>query len=166
MPLSFEEALDAILLNAVGHTTMPDTLPLEAALGRALCGPVHSRVALPPWDNAGMDGYAVQRADILGATRAQPRQLPVIGISAAGVDASTLPWVQQGTALRIMTGAPMPPGADAVVRVEDTDAGIDQVVVFDDRDGTGRANVRPRGEDVAAGSAKVWSHLAFWAARL
>ena len=153
MPLSFEEALDAILLNAVGHTTMPDTLPLEAALGRALCGPVHSRVALPPWDNAGMDGYAVQRADILGATRAKPRQLPVIGISAAGVDASTLPWVQQGTALRIMTGAPMPPGADAVVRVEDTDAGIDQVVVFDDRDGTGRANVRPRGEDVAAGSA-------------
>jgi molybdopterin molybdotransferase len=99
-----------------------------------------------------MDGYAVRRADVMGATRDAPRVLPVLGMSAAGADATTLPWVQQGTALRIMTGAPMPPGADAVLRIEDTDQGIEQVAVFDDRDANGRGNVRPRGEDVAAGS--------------
>jgi molybdopterin molybdotransferase len=152
VPLSFDEALDAILLQADGRTTERESVALAQALGRALGAPVHSRVALPPWDNAGMDGYAVQRADVMGATRSVPRVLPVLGMSAAGADATALPWVQPGTALRIMTGAPMPPGANAVIRIEDTDEGIDQVTVFDDRDANGRANVRPRGEDVAAGS--------------
>ena len=152
MPLSFDEALDAILLQADGRTTVSESVPLAEAFGRALSAPVRSRVALPPWDNAGMDGYAVQRADIVGATRDVPRVLPVLGVSAAGADAAALPWVQQGTALRIMTGAPMPPGADAVIRIEDTDEGLERVTVFGDRDASGRANVRPRGEDVTAGS--------------
>ncbi|QJR34408.1 gephyrin-like molybdotransferase Glp [Gemmatimonas groenlandica] len=151
-PLPFDEALDAILRQADGHTTETEQLALVQSLGRALSASVRSRVALPPWDNAGMDGYAVQRADVMGATRAAPRVMPILGISAAGADATALPWVQQGTALRIMTGAPMPPGADAVIRIEDTDGGIERVSVFDDRDAQGRANVRPRGEDVAAGS--------------
>ena len=152
MPLSFDEALDAILLQANGRTTETEQVALTHALGRALGAPIRSHVALPPWDNAGMDGYAVQRTDVIGATRGAPRMLPVLGMSAAGADATALPWVQQGTALRIMTGAPMPPGANAVIRIEDTDEGIEQVTVFDDRDASGRANVRPRGEDVAAGS--------------
>ncbi len=152
VPLSFDEALDAILLQADGRTTVPDRVALTQTLGRALSAPVRSTVALPPWDNAGMDGYAVKRADVMGATRAVPRVLPVLGVSAAGANASALPWVQHGTAMRIMTGAPIPPGADAVIRIEDTDEGIDQVTVFADRDTIGRANVRPRGEDVAAGS--------------
>ena len=152
MPLSFDEALDAILLQANGRTTETEQVALTHALGRALGAPIRSHVALPPWDNAGMDGYAVQRADVIGATRGAPRVLPVLGMSAAGADATALPWVQQGTALRIMTGAPMPPGANAVIRIEDTDEGIEQVIVFDDRDASGRANVRPRGEDVVAGS--------------
>ena len=152
VPLSFDEALDAILQQADGRTTETEQVAIERALGRALGAPVRSGVALPPWDNAGMDGYAVRRADVMGATSDAPRVLPVLGMSAAGADATTLPWVQQGTALRIMTGAPMPPGADAVLRIEDTDQGIEQVAVFDDRDANGRGNVRPRGEDVAAGS--------------
>ncbi|WP_310569877.1 gephyrin-like molybdotransferase Glp [Gemmatimonas sp.] len=152
MPLSFDEALDAILRQADGRTTSTEQIALGHSLGRALSAPIRSRVALPPWDNAGMDGYAVNRADVMGATRAVPRVMPVLGMSAAGADATALPWVQQGTALRIMTGAPMPPGADAVIRIEDTDEGIELVTVFDDRDAQGRANVRPRGEDVAAGS--------------
>ncbi len=151
-PLSFEDALDSILAQASGRITPTQSVPLHEALGRALSGSVRSRVALPPWDNAGMDGYAVQRADVLGASRNTPRQLPVLGVSAAGADATMLPWVQQGTALRIMTGAPMPPGADAVIRIEDTDGGLDIVQIRDDRDIAGRANVRPRGEDVPAGS--------------
>ncbi len=166
MPLSFDEALDAILLQADGRSGVPEHIALEQALGRALSAPVGSRIALPPWDNAGMDGYAVQRADVIGATRAAPRVLPVLGMSAAGADATALPWVQQGTALRIMTGAPMPPGADAVVRIEDTDHGIEQVTVFDDRDATGRGNVRPRGEDVAAGSELFADGITIGAAHL
>ncbi len=152
MPLSFDEALDAILLQADGRTTSTEHIALGQSLGRALSAPVRSGVALPPWDNAGMDGYAVKRADVMGATRDVPRVLTVRGVSAAGADATTLPPVQPGTAMRIMTGAPVPSGADAVIRIEDTDEGIDLVTVYDDRDANGRANVRPRGEDVAAGS--------------
>jgi molybdopterin molybdotransferase len=152
VPLAFDDALRAILAQAEGRVTASETVALEVALGRALSGTVRSRIALPPWDNAGMDGYAVHRADILNASQTAPRVLTVVGISAAGADPTALPHVQPGTALRIMTGAPMPPGADAVIRVEDTDGGLAQVRVYHDRDGTGRGNVRPRGEDVASGS--------------
>lgn len=149
--LTFDAALAAVLASAGARTTDTEVVPLEQALGRALAHDVVSRIALPPWDNAGMDGYAVQRADVLGATDALPRELPVIGTSMAGADPTALPWVQKGTALRIMTGAPMPPGADAVIRIEDTTGDGERVVVRNDRDAAGRANVRPRGEDIAAG---------------
>ncbi len=157
--LSFHEALTTMLRQAQSYAqhhaakgAQPERVPLVAALGRALAQDVYSRVALPPWDNAGMDGYAVQRADVLGASAAVPCVLPVIGTSVAGADAAALPWVQRGTAVRIMTGAPLPPGADAVVRVEDTDGGATQVSVRNARDTVGRGNVRPRGEDITAGS--------------
>lgn len=149
--LSYEDALETVLGAVRDLRTPLEWVPLEASLGRALAQDVVSRLALPPWDNAGMDGYAVRRSDVLGASRAVPRVLPVIGTSMAGADATQLPWVQAGTAVRIMTGAPMPPGADAVVRVEDSDAGESQVVIHDDRDAQGRGNVRPRGEDVESG---------------
>ena len=149
--LSYEDALQTVLGAVRDLRTPLEWVPLEASLGRALAQDVVSRLALPPWDNAGMDGYAVRRSDVLGASRAVPRVLPVIGTSMAGADATQLPWVQAGTAVRIMTGAPMPPGADAVVRVEDSDAGESQVVIHDDRDAQGRGNVRPRGEDVESG---------------
>lgn len=148
--LSFNDALQAILEQVGTRTPAVEQVPLEAALGRALAHDITSRIALPPWDNAGMDGYALQRADVLGASSSSPRSLPVIGTSMAGADPTALPWVQQGTAIRIMTGAPMPPGADAVVRVEDTDGGETMVLVRSDRDVQGRGNVRPRGEDIAA----------------
>lgn len=150
--ISFGEALAIVLAQGAQQTPRTERVPLANALGRALADDVHSRIALPPWDNAGMDGYAVQKADVLGATEAMPRLLPVIGTSMAGADPAALPWVQRGTAVRIMTGAPMPPGADAVIRVEDTDGGETTVAVRNDRDGTGRGNVRPRGEDIAANS--------------
>lgn len=150
--LAYTDALAAVLEQAAGDTTATEWVSLQASLGRALAQDISSRLALPPWDNAGMDGYAVQRADVLGASTLSPRVLPVIGTSMAGADPTLLPWVQQGTAVRIMTGAPMPPGADAVIRVEDTDGGENQVRVQHDRDITGRGNVRPRGEDIAAGA--------------
>jgi molybdopterin molybdotransferase len=148
--LRFSEALAAVLAHADSQPLRTEHRALTDALGCALAEDIVSRIALPPWDNAGMDGYAVLKTDVLGATAAVPRLLRVIGTSAAGADATALPWVQRGTAVRIMTGAPMPPGADAVIRVEDTDGGEASVAVRDDRDAQGRGNIRPRGEDISA----------------
>lgn len=98
-----------------------------------------------------MDGYAVRADDIHGATSAAPRILRVVGTIAAG--SSSAHRVTEGEALRIMTGAPVPEGADSVVRVEDTDGGDREVRVTSDRDAL--RNVRPRGEDFAKGQIAV-----------
>jgi molybdopterin molybdotransferase len=121
-------------------------VPLESALGLVLARDVVSPVFLPPWDNASMDGFAVRADDVRGASAAQPVRLRVTGTIAAG-SASTAE-VRAGEAVRIMTGAAIPPGADSVVRIEDTDAGAPLVSITDDRD-AGR-NIRARGEDVRA----------------
>ena len=94
-----------------------------------------------------MDGYAVRAADVRGARGDTPVALPVAATIPAGGMAES-PLVP-GTAMRIMTGAPVPVGADSVIRVEDTDRGDQQVLIADARD-AGR-NVRPRGEDLEAG---------------
>ena len=125
-----------------------ERVPLSAARERVLAEDVVSPVDLPPWDNASMDGYAVYGGDVRGASREAPVTLPVAGTIAAGGRAQRP--LARGEAYRIMTGAPVPEGADGVIRVEDTDAGVERVTVYDDRD-AGR-NVRPRGEDLAAGA--------------
>jgi molybdopterin molybdotransferase len=162
--LRYEEALAAIVNSAVPLPV--EQVPLEASLGRALAAPITSPVALPPWDNAGMDGYAIRRNDIAGATSDAPARLRVTGTIAAGADPTRLPAVSAGSSVRIMTGAPVPAGADAVVRVEDTDGGTEMVQIRDTRDAVGRGNIRPRGEDVgegevlfAAGTTLGASHL-------
>lgn len=128
-----------------------EVVPLSDALGRVLAEDVTSPLALPPWDNASMDGYAVRAADVRGASRERPSVLRVVGTVAAGVVSDRRVGV--GEAIRIMTGGPVPPGADSVVRVEDTDAGLETVQVVADRDS--RRNVRPRGEDLAKGAVAV-----------
>ncbi|MBM4194685.1 MAG: molybdopterin molybdotransferase MoeA [Gemmatimonadetes bacterium] len=117
------------------------------ARGRVLAEAVRSPVALPPWRNSAMDGYAVRAADLA----ALPARLRVIETVAAG--AIPTRSVGPGEATRIMTGAPVPEGADTVVRVEDTDAGTTAVEIRDARD-AGK-NVRPRGEDIAEGASPV-----------
>jgi molybdopterin molybdotransferase len=118
--------------------TLPD------CLGLVLAREVTAMVALPPFDNSAMDGYAVRAQDIANA----PVTLPVAeDIPAGRVDGPTL---RPGTAHRIMTGAPMPPGADTIVQVELTDAGTTQVEI-------GQAvpegvHLRRLGEDVAKGA--------------
>lgn len=99
----------------------PIELPLAEALGCVLTQDVTAPAALPPFDNSSMDGYAVRTADVEGATDAYPSVLRVIGEVAAGSAAP--PIVGPGQAARIMTGAPLPPGAEAVVPVEWTDGG-------------------------------------------
>ena len=102
---------------------IPDALPAEMvdisdSLGRVLAADVLAATDLPPWDNSAMDGYAIRAADVAGATEAAPVLLRVAGEVAAGSASAT--HVLPGLALRIATGAPTPPGADAVVAVEQT----------------------------------------------
>lgn len=145
--LSVPEALDRVLSRA--RPLGAERLPLRQCLGRALAQAVKAKATLPPWDNSAMDGYAVRARDIQGASEESPVTLHVLGEIRAG-DASIGPVEARG-AVRIMTGAPVPPGADSVVRVEDTDAEAvpGQVKVFSDADG-GR-HIRPRGQDMMQG---------------
>lgn len=96
-----------------------ESLPLLECLGRVLARAVTAQHSLPPFDNSSMDGYAVRAEDVASASAESPVRLQVIGEAAAG--AGPLPRVGQGQAARITTGAPLPPGADAVVPVEMTD---------------------------------------------
>ena len=129
--------------------------PLLDALGRVLAEDVVSPVDLPPWDNSAMDGFAARGEDVRGASTSSPRVLRVVDDVPAGHFAAR--GVGPGEAIRIMTGAPVPEGADCVIRVEHTDGGRmigtaeGAVSVVLDVD-AGR-NVRPRGEDVRAGDA-------------
>jgi len=118
-PLLSLDAARAQMLDGVKAGPI-ETLPLDAALGRVLAAPIESRLTLPPWDNSAMDGFAVRASDIVGASDDHPVTLAVTGESAAG--RSTHVQVEPGTAVRILTGAAMPQGADTVVPVEDTDA--------------------------------------------
>ena len=123
-----------------------EEVPLEQALGRVLARDVVSPIFLPPFDNASMDGFAVRAEDVRGARASQPVTLRVVGTIAAGAPPTRA--VGRGEAARIMTGAPVPPGADSVVRVEDSDRGADVVSIVNDRDA--ERNIRARGEDVRA----------------
>jgi molybdopterin molybdotransferase len=124
-----------------------ERIPLLDALGRVLATDIISPITLPPWTNSAMDGYAV-RADALdGVAPGRPVRLPVIETVVAGAFASRP--LRPGEAIRIMTGAPLPEGADTVVRVEDTDGGTTHVEIRDARDA--RRNIRPRGEDLHEG---------------
>ncbi len=123
--------------------TEPDLVPLEHAVGRALATDVRAPLPLPLFDNSAMDGYAVRVADIVSV----PVSLPVTtDIPAGRVD---VPRLEPGTAHRIMTGALMPEGADAVIPVESTD-GDAHLVRIDEVPAVG-AHLRRAGVDVEAG---------------
>ncbi len=115
--LSVEAALDLVLQMA-GEPLPAHDIPLDEALGRVLASPVIAARDLPPWDNSAMDGYAIQSADVAAAREDTPAQLRVIGEVAAGSAPDVA--VSTGAAVRIATGAPIPPGADCVVEVEAT----------------------------------------------
>lgn len=125
-----------------------ERVSLLEALGSVLATKALAPYTLPQWDNSAMDGYAVRAADIGGATADTPIVLPVLETIAAGAFATR--GIGAGESMRIMTGAPIPEGADTVVRVEDTDGGIDRVVVRNARDA--RKNIRPKGEDFQKGT--------------
>lgn len=123
----------------------PITVPLTQAQGLVLGGDVVAPLSLPVFDNSAMDGYAVRAEDTSGATPQNPVMLPVAeDIPAGRADMLTL---QPVTAHRIMTGAPVPTGATAIVPVEATDGGVDSVAIR--QQATPGKHIRRSGEDVA-----------------
>jgi molybdopterin molybdotransferase len=150
--ISVDEALEYVLKHF--EPLEPEEVEILDALDRVLAEDVYSDMDIPPFDNSAMDGYAVRAADTVAASSEAPVTLRVIADLAAGYTTDLI--VEPGTAIRIMTGAPLPAGADAVVRFEETSEGLSgheradnrievlsQVVVGE--------NVRPAGEDIRKG---------------
>lgn len=151
--LSVAEARARLL--AQFQPLVAETVPLPQALGRVLAEQITARAPVPPFANSSMDGYAVQVADVAGASPERPITLPVSGdIPAGSVSAYTL---RAGSAMRIMTGAPLPNGAEAVIPVEDTNEHREALgapppaqITFYKSTQLG-ANTRPVGQDIRAG---------------
>ncbi|MGI8618260.1 MAG: molybdopterin molybdotransferase MoeA [Gemmatimonadaceae bacterium] len=142
--LSVAEAVETVL--AAASPLDAAEVHLQDALGRFAARDVTSAVAIPPWDNSSMDGYAVRASDVTaGAT------LRVLATIRAGGVADRA--VGPGEAMKIMTGAPVPDGADTVIRIEDTEEKDGVVTISDVRD-AGR-NVRRRAEDIAEGQTVI-----------
>ena len=124
--------------------------PIAAAVGRVLAEDVDALLPVPRFDNAAMDGYAVRAADVAGATPARPARLTIVACAPAGHLNGRL-TVGPGEAVEIMTGAPIPDGADRVIPVEQSVgggfAGSGNVEVW----AVGKSHIRCSGEDVAAG---------------
>ena len=118
-PLTVEQYLSAVLDDVLSPT--PTTLPLADCAGLVLAEDVAAKLPVPPFTNSAMDGFAVRAADLVagGGTSGAGATLPV----SADIPAGTAPGpLVPGTAARIMTGAPVPDGADAIIPVEDTDS--------------------------------------------
>jgi len=152
--ISVEEALEEIL--SYFAVLEPEEKPILDCLGQVLAEDIYSAIDIPPLDNSAMDGFAVRAADTCGACESSPKVLTVIDEVAAGSLAGR--EVEPGTAIRIMTGAPLPNGADSVVRFEDSDevvrkssgGNLSQIgILCQAREGL---NVRCRGEDITGNS--------------
>jgi molybdopterin molybdotransferase len=143
--LTVAEASERILAEV--KALAAETVPLRQALGRVLAEDVSATVTMPPWSNSSMDGYAVRSADITPVMSGEPVKLRVIATIAAGESAPRA--LKRGEAMRIMTGAPIPGGADSVIRKEDTDGGSEKVEIREARDVW--KNIRGAGEDYQSG---------------
>jgi molybdopterin molybdotransferase len=144
--ISVEEAFRTIQAHL--RPLPAERVPLIEAAGRVLSEPIVAPANIPPFDNSAMDGYAVRAADLTAATELDPVPLKVVGAIAAG--AAGGPAVAPGTAVRIMTGAPLPEGADAVIMREETREFEDRIealapVAIDE-------HIRRAGEDVKKGA--------------
>jgi molybdopterin molybdotransferase len=145
--LTVDEARDIVLARA--RRLPPEPVALLDALGRFLAEQIVSDINMPPFDNSAVDGYAVRSADVAAAGPDTPVMLRTLhDVPAGALPAET---VLPGTAARVMTGAPIPAGADAMVMVEDTQPGADGTVVILRPSGRGR-HIRQMGEDVRRGT--------------
>jgi molybdopterin molybdotransferase len=124
-----------------------ESVPLRRALGRVCAEDISATVTMPPWSNSSMDGYAVRSADITPVMSGKRVTLRVVATIAAGEFAPRP--LKRGEAMRIMTGAPVPEGADSVIRKEHTDGGKKKVEIREAVDVW--KNIRPAGEDYQRG---------------
>ena len=143
--LNVEEVQERILAGI--ETQGPETISALDAVGRILAEDIDADMSVPPWDNSAMDGFAVRAEDIADAVATSPIILRVVADLPAGQAPDRA--VGEGEAIRIMTGAPVPLGADTVVRFEDTSSDGDGVEIFVAVP-LGE-NVRRAGEDVREG---------------
>jgi molybdopterin molybdotransferase len=151
--ISVDEALEKILSHC--DVLEPEEKPILSCLGQVLARDIYSTIDIPPGDNSAMDGYAVQAESTHNASRSSPAILTVVG----DIPAGSMPRgeVKPETAIRIMTGALLPRGADAVVRFEDTDeternssrGDLSQIAILCPAEKG--LNVRTKGEDIAKG---------------
>ncbi|MEZ5091685.1 gephyrin-like molybdotransferase Glp [Nocardioides sp.] len=148
-PITVEDLLDRVLGTIEELPHFPQ--PLMDALGLPVAEDLHAPIALPTFDNSAMDGYAVVAADVEGASADHPVRLPVVGEIGAGQ--ASLLALSPGTAAKIMTGAPVPEGCDAVVPYEWTDRGVAHVEITQ-APAVG-AHIRSAGEDVTPGDLLV-----------
>lgn len=149
--LTVEEALQKILDEITELET--ETVPIMDTLGQVLAEDIVSDMNVPPLDNSAMDGYAVRAADTKGASEKTPKTLNVVDTVIAG-NVSQIE-LNPGTAIRIMTGAPIPKGADCVIQFENTDDAerrkenpdeqITQVNIYEEAEAGN--NIRLAGED-------------------
>ena len=143
--IQVQEALDKILTKIQFKGV--EKVSLDQALGRVMAEDVVSRINNPPLDNSAMDGYAVIAKDIQSATPENPVKLEMVEEIAAGYTAKGT--LKPGQTMRIMTGAPIPPGADAVLMQEDTQKDGDSILCLDRADV--EENIRRAGEDIKIG---------------
>lgn len=143
--IGIDEALNLLLPLMQGMGTR--TLPLEQAQGRVAGEDVQARLSIPPFARSPYDGYAFAARDVQAATKQSPLTLRVVREIAAGSPAGDR--IGPGEAVKLMTGAPVPPGADTVVKFESTEFTADSVTLFEPSK-PGR-DVIPAGEDISAG---------------
>jgi len=143
--ISVQEALEKILshIQPLGS----EKVSILEALGRVIAEDIYANRDIPPLDNSGMDGYAVRSEDIRNVSRDRPIQLKVIEDLPAGFISSKI--LEKGQAIRIMTGAPIPKGADSVIRVEDTRKENGSVAIL--RGVAPGENIRKAGADLRKG---------------
>jgi molybdenum cofactor synthesis domain-containing protein len=156
--ITFEEARTFVLERV--RAGMPERVPVDDALGLVLARDVVAPEAVPPFPNTAMDGFAVRAAD----TKNAPVKLSVVATLAAGAAPTTA--VGDGEAIRIMTGAPMPPGADAVIMVELTEYDEGSGVVVVQQAVSVGNHIRPAGEDLEQGSTVFTAGTALTAGHL
>ena len=166
-PLAPAEAAARIL--AAVTRQPPLRMPLDDALGSILAADAVSPLDIPPWTNSAMDGYAARAADVRGASPDAPRRLRMVEVIPAGAFPSRS--IGPGECARIFTGAPLPEGADSVIRQEDTDLGgrgsglgAGEVEIRNDRDCG--VNFRTAGEDIRKGQVALPEGTELGAAQL
>ncbi|ADY01488.1 molybdenum cofactor synthesis domain [Vulcanisaeta moutnovskia 768-28] len=145
--LTPEEALSKVFSAVKVEPLGTEIIRIEESYGRVLARDVYSRIDVPPFDRATMDGFAVRAEDTFGADELNPVRLRVIGNVETGVE--ELPQINHGEAVEIATGAPMPPGANAVVMVEYTRRDGNELMIY--RSVTPGENVMSAGSDVMMG---------------